>query len=383
MDLSNKIFLFGGFYPENVGETIKDLIAKFDAGQRKLELFMLSDGGYLSSYFALKDVIDEYGKKGLEIVTVAVGAAQSAGALLLMATTKSYVGKNTEIMIHGAQGGMFGDAELLRKYLVKMDEMNGKIADIITAKTGVSHTQALELLKKDRSFTADEAVTYGIVDGIWNVEETINELSKYISENMAASASPTNEITDAMKFINSVKLPVKSNKEENMAGEKNFELEFQASQSLNKDLTAKIAELTNSLAEKTEKLTNSEKYKDEFFNKQKQDIIATSKSLVAVDKQAEIEAKLQKFIGLDFDLFKDYAKDIVSANTNAVPTGLVIDSKKVDDDRTEFENYKKSHPEMKDEEIRAAMVINAGLQATAKTVDKTYANSCVGIKGGN
>jgi ATP-dependent Clp protease, protease subunit len=392
MDLSNKIFLFGGFYPENVEKTIKDLMSKFDSGQRSLELYIMSDGGYLTSFFGLKDVIEEYGKKGLEVVSVAVGAAQSAGALLLMSTNKAFASKNTEIMIHGAQGGMFGDAEAMRSYLKLMDKMNGKIAEIVTKKTGISQNEALELIKKDRSFTADEAVKYGFIDGIWNVEETASELSRYISENMAASASPTNEIADAMKFVNSVKLPVKLNKEENMADGKDFALELQAVQTVNKDLSAKVTELTNSLAKATEELKNSEKYKVEFYKKEKEKLIAKSKSLISQDvaKQNEFEAKLRKFIDLDYEKFEDLTNELVGANTNSVPTGLVIDTKVADDKRKsaedekkKLENLKKEHPEMSEEDLRAAIVINAGLEATSKNVDMTYAKSCVGIKGGN
>lgn len=384
MDLKNKIFLFGGFYPENTEKTIKDLMSKFENGERDLELFINSDGGYITDLFAVVDTIDKYRKEGLKLSTVAVGAAQSAGALLLMYGDKRYAGKNTSIMVHGAQGGLFGSAEDVRKYLARMDKINETFADIISAKTGITKEEANLLLKEDRTFTADEAVKYGIIDGIWDVDGTVSELSKYISENLAASSKPTAEVTEAIKFVASVRSENKQKREVQMPENDKLELELQAKKTVVNDLTAQVTSLNAEVVRLTAELKKSESYKAEFYDNQKKQLIASAKKTVSEDpkKQEEFEAKLNKFMKLDYDEFKDLTETLLNANKNTVPTGVVIDSTKVDELRAQEKKIKDANPQATAEEIKAMEIINEGLKASAEKTDLSYAKSCVGIKEG-
>lgn len=385
MDLKDKIFLFGGFYPENSEKVVKGIISCYEQNILNPEIYVNSGGGYISSLFAIKDTMDLYRKKGMTFTTVSVGDAQSAGALLLLSGDKRYAGKNTDIMIHGAQGGLFGNTEAFKAYTKKMEAMDEKLAKIVSAKTGITDDEARILLKDDRSFTADEAVRYGLIDGVWDVDETVSELSKYISENLAASAEPENnsEITELAKFVSSVKTDQiknqKSKREDNMAGERNFELELQGKQAIIDENKNQIAQLTAKVTELEKTISNSKQYETDFYNKQKENLIAKSKGLVAKDKQEAFEAKVRKFIGLEYEAFEELTNDFLQPMLNSVPTGTDIDTT---DDTKKLQAEKKALDGMTEEEKKVAKIINEGLEASSKGVDMKYAYSCVGIKGG-
>jgi len=371
IDFSNKIFLFGGFYPESSEKVVKGIIEKFDSGLRELELYINSDGGRVSDLFAITDTIDKYKKEGLKVTTVSVGEAQSAGAILLMYGDNRYAGKSTTIMVHGAQGGLYGDEEDLKLYLSKMGELNDKLSNIIAQKIGIPVKEARKLLKRNNYFTAQEAVDYGIIDGIWDIEETVSEFSKYIQESIAASANPQEDVLDVMRFVASIKKSNNNtNEDNNMAEQKDFALELEAANNLTKEFKSKVESVSQENERLKKQVEDSEKYKTEFYNKQKEGLIVKAKNLISKDtgKQSEFEAKLRNYIGLEYDKFESLVKEFVSANTNAVYTGIVIDSTNTDQIR---EAQKKMTEPEKDVDNYFASV---------KKVDISYAKQTMGGK---
>ena len=366
IDLSNKIFLFGGFYPENSEKVVKGIIEKFESGIRDIFIFINSDGGYIDDLFAITDTIDKYSKEGLTVTTVAVGAAQSAGAFLLMYGNKRYAGKNTRIMVHGAQGGLFGDEETFKRYLKGMSAINDQFAGIIASKTGITESEARKLLKRDNFFTADEAVKYGLIDGVWDVDETVTELSKYIQDNLAAKSKPAAEMEGAMKFVASIN--TNKNEVKDMT-ERNFELELKSQEKLVSEYATKVTALMTENADLKKKIEDSEKYKLEFFTAQKERIIASAKVRISLDatKQEAFAAELKEFIDLPYDKFEKIALQMLNAKATPTPiTGLAVDATEVDKKRAEFE--KLPEPEKAISEYFAK----------SKKVDDTYAKSLMG-----
>jgi len=375
MDLTNKIFLFGGFYPETIKDVVKGIVEKFDIGIREITIYINSDGGEIESLFAVTDTIDTYAKKGLTVTTIAVGAAQSAGFYLLTYGNKRYAGKNTTIMVHGAQGGLRGDEEAFKRYVAEMVKINDKFANIIKSKTGMSEDDARKLLKRNNYFTAKEAVKYGLIDGIWDIDNEVSELSKYIQDNIAASAKPSAEITDVMKFVASIK---NLNNEENIMENSEFTLKLQAVQGVADEYKSQAMSLTARVTELEKEVAKSESYKTEFYAKQKEKIIASGKKIISKDpvKQTEFETKVRKFIALDYDAFEELVNEFTAAGATIVPTGLVLDSTEVDKKRAEADKEKAKLS-------AEAKAIAEYHERNSVKIDTTYADQCAGIKGGN
>ncbi|MBO4837642.1 MAG: ATP-dependent Clp endopeptidase proteolytic subunit ClpP [Clostridia bacterium] len=142
------------------------LFLEMDNPEADISLYINSPGGSVTAGMAIYDTMN-YIKP--DVRTVCVGMAASMGAFLLMAGEK---GKrlalpNSEIMIHQPLGGASGqatDVEIRAKWLLRtkekmirmMGEMTGQPLDRISADC-----------ERDYFMTADEALSYGIIDQIY------------------------------------------------------------------------------------------------------------------------------------------------------------------------------------------------------------------------
>ncbi|TDL30810.1 ATP-dependent Clp endopeptidase proteolytic subunit ClpP [Jeotgalibacillus sp. S-D1] len=136
-----------------------------DNPEKEVSLYINSPGGSTTAGFAIYDTM-QYIKP--DIRTICTGMAASFGAILLIGGTK---GKrmalpNSEIMIHQPLGGARGqatDLEISAKRILKLREhINGIIAD----RTGQTIEKIAADTDRDYFMTAEEALTYGIVDEI-------------------------------------------------------------------------------------------------------------------------------------------------------------------------------------------------------------------------
>src|SRR3712207_723414 len=129
-------------------------------------LYINSPGGSVSAGLAIYDTMN-YVKP--DIQTVCIGQAASMGAFLLAAGTKGkrFALENSRIMIHQPLGGTGSgyhqttDVQIIAKELQATKE---KLAAIIAKNTGKSKEEVLEDTERDNYLTAEEAVSYGLID---------------------------------------------------------------------------------------------------------------------------------------------------------------------------------------------------------------------------
>src|SRR3712207_1226277 len=125
-----------------------------------------SPGGSVSAGLAIYDTMN-YVKP--DIQTVCIGQAASMGAFLLAAGTKGkrFALENSRIMMHQPLGGTGSgyhqttDVQIIAKELQATKE---KLAAIIAKNTGKSKEEVLEDTERDNYLTAEEAVSYGLID---------------------------------------------------------------------------------------------------------------------------------------------------------------------------------------------------------------------------
>jgi ATP-dependent Clp protease protease subunit len=124
-----------------------------------------SPGGSVKSGLSMVDVMDYIGS---DIRTINTGMAASMGSVLLGAGAKGKRGslRFSKVMLHQSSGGAIGniqDAE------ISMNEWR-KINDILFDLLGGYCNKSAEQVKNDASrdlwLTAEEAVSYGIIDEI-------------------------------------------------------------------------------------------------------------------------------------------------------------------------------------------------------------------------
>jgi ATP-dependent Clp protease protease subunit len=130
-----------------------------------ITLYINSPGGSVHAGMALYDMMQFI---PCDVATVAMGFAASMGQLLLTAGAKGkrYALPNARIVMHQPLGGIGGSASDIQIQADNMIYTKRRMAEIIAHHTG----QPLERIQadsdRDRWFTAQEALEYGIVDHI-------------------------------------------------------------------------------------------------------------------------------------------------------------------------------------------------------------------------
>jgi len=146
------------------------LFLEMEKPNADISLYINSPGGSVTAGMAIYDTM-QYIKSPVR--TVCIGMAASMGAFLLMAGEK---GKrmalpNSEVMIHQPSGGAYGqstDVTIRAEWLLRTKQkMTAMIADM----TGQEEERVARDLERDYFMTAQEALTYGIIDEIYTPRE--------------------------------------------------------------------------------------------------------------------------------------------------------------------------------------------------------------------
>lgn len=130
-----------------------------------ITLHIDSPGGSVKSGLSIVDLMNYVNS---EIITINTGMAASMGSILLGAGTKGkrFALPNSKVMLHqvstGAQGTM-ADVDISiaegRKYNTKLFNMLGEF-------TGKEPEQIMKDANRDLWLTSEEALEYGLIDGI-------------------------------------------------------------------------------------------------------------------------------------------------------------------------------------------------------------------------
>jgi ATP-dependent Clp protease, protease subunit len=143
--------------------------------ERDINLYINSPGGSVTSLLAVYDTM-QYIKP--DVVTICMGQAASAAAVLLAAGTKGkrFGLPHSRILIHQPSGGAEGqsvDIEIQAREILRMRRM---LDEILATHTGQSVEKVSHDTDRDFIMTADEAKAYGLIDDIIESRTTADEL---------------------------------------------------------------------------------------------------------------------------------------------------------------------------------------------------------------
>ena len=102
----------------------------------------------------------------IPIITVATGAAMSAGLLILLAGKRRYAFKQSEAMIHQGSAVFSGSAQELEMAQDSYKKQLKAMKDYILAHTKISESMFKKQEKKDWYVRGQELVELGIVDKV-------------------------------------------------------------------------------------------------------------------------------------------------------------------------------------------------------------------------
>lgn len=142
-------------------------IAKFDP-ERPIIVYIDSYGGEVDALASMVETIKSIPNK---VVTVALGKAMSAGAMLLSLGDYRFCGENSRIMIHEISAGAFGNVHNMKNDVGEIQRMNTHWFDIVAKRCGLKDYQELRNIMKARDgqeyyMDAKEAKKFGLVDAI-------------------------------------------------------------------------------------------------------------------------------------------------------------------------------------------------------------------------
>ncbi|HEX2127864.1 MAG TPA: ATP-dependent Clp protease proteolytic subunit [Solirubrobacterales bacterium] len=159
------------FLGQQVDDEIANLIVaqilhlEADDPDKPISLYINSPGGSMDAGFAIYDAM-QYVKP--EVETICFGIAMSMGSLLLAggAPGKRMSLPNARILTHQPTGGFQGQATDIEIHARAALEMRRRLVQIYASHTGNDPEQIDHDLERDRFFTPEEALEYGLIDRV-------------------------------------------------------------------------------------------------------------------------------------------------------------------------------------------------------------------------
>jgi len=130
-----------------------------------IRLLINSPGGSVPGMLAIRDCIRAIPN---DVVTINLGMAYSAGQFLLSSGTpgKRYALPHSKVLLHQGSGGIGGTAMDIAIQADDMRRTRDTVLALIAQDTGQDVEQVERDSRRDRWFTADEALAYGFIDRI-------------------------------------------------------------------------------------------------------------------------------------------------------------------------------------------------------------------------
>ena len=142
--------------------------------QDTLPVFIDSYGGEVYSALAMVDMLKA---SGLEIITVCIGKAMSAGAVLFSIGKERYITENSTIMIHKVQGRNAGNSDEMGANAEEAKRLTDKLLSLIDENTGNKEGFFANLLKESNNtdffIDAKKAIELGLATKIGFPEMSI------------------------------------------------------------------------------------------------------------------------------------------------------------------------------------------------------------------
>jgi ATP-dependent Clp protease protease subunit len=158
-----------------VGSAIDDDVANLVVAQllhleaedpdKDIQMYINSPGGGVYAGMAIYDTM-RFIKP--DVATTCCGIAMSMGSLLLTAGAKGKRAAlpNARILLHQPHGGYQGQATDIQIHAKEALALRQRMEEVYAEHTGRPVTEISEVLERDRYFTPDEALGFGLIDRV-------------------------------------------------------------------------------------------------------------------------------------------------------------------------------------------------------------------------
>lgn len=155
------------FTEESAREFCKNLFEKSEKDSAQpIVIYIDSFGGCIDSLVTMITAIDSIPNK---VITVCMGKAMSAGAVLLSHGDIRYISQYGRVMVHEASGGLGGNVNDIKNEVKELEVLNEMMLGVIAQNCGKKISNIKQMFtnkRRDVYMGAQDALEFGIVDKI-------------------------------------------------------------------------------------------------------------------------------------------------------------------------------------------------------------------------
>lgn len=138
-----------------------------------------SPGGSVTEGLGIRNLLRAYAG---DLTTICVGFAASIASIILLAGKKVKMADNAYLMIHRPYGGVFGNADEMKRTADTLENMDENLLDIYVdaiqargkSEAG-TREKVWDWMQNETWFTARQALEYGFIDEVIGAEEVPEE----------------------------------------------------------------------------------------------------------------------------------------------------------------------------------------------------------------
>ena len=165
--LKERIIFLTGPIDDNIASLIcaQLLFLESENPKKEISFYINSPGGIIWSGLAIYDTMQYISPK---IMTICVGQAASAGSLLLTAGEKDmrFSLPNSRLMVHQPSGGFQGQVTDIEIHTNEIKKTKIRLNEIYAKHTGKKIDEISEIMERDKYFSPDEAIKFGLIDKV-------------------------------------------------------------------------------------------------------------------------------------------------------------------------------------------------------------------------
>jgi ATP-dependent Clp protease protease subunit len=170
--LNDRVVFLGGQVDEDTANLIVAQLVHLESDDpdKDIQLYINSPGGSIYAGLAIYDAMRFIRP---DVRTICYGIAMSMGSLLLAAGAegKRMALPNSRVLIHQPSGGFEGVSTDIQIHAEEILRLRQRVDEIYAKHTGQPIERVHADMERDRYFTGEEAVAYGLVDRVLEQRE--------------------------------------------------------------------------------------------------------------------------------------------------------------------------------------------------------------------
>jgi ATP-dependent Clp protease protease subunit len=181
--LNERIVFIGQQFDDDLANVVVAQLLHLAAEdpEKDISIYVNSPGGSVTAGLAIYDTMHYVPP---DVQTICFGMAMSAGSLIVAggAPGKRMALPNARLLIHQPSGGFQGQSSDVEIHAKEIIETRRRLEQIYAGHTGRSIEELRDDMDRDRFFSPEEAIEYGLIDRVVETAELARRRSGFQQE---------------------------------------------------------------------------------------------------------------------------------------------------------------------------------------------------------